>query len=392
MDHAEPSSASFRPAGRDGHILVLDAGSSSLHMVLFAPDGTVAARKDTDTAPGERTRADLENLLDQVPFSPQAVGHRLVHGGSRLRHHVLVDDEVRGQLEEAAAMAPLHVPAALTVLDAARDLLPRVPHAACLDTAFHADLPKAAREYAVPETWRTRYGIRRYGFHGLSYTWAVHQAATHLGRSVRDLQLIAVHLGGGCSACAVHGGRSLDTTMGFTPLEGLVMSHRSGSVDPGALTWLQQRCALSAADLDDALNHHSGLLGLSGTSGDTRDLVRARAAGDERAALALAVFAHHARRGIASMAASLHRIDALVFTGEIGEDQPEIRQEICAGLAVLGLNGDLTAPGPEGAQDTVTLSSADAAVPVLMVPTGETQQVALETRTLLDHDKPEEHE
>lgn len=189
-----------------------------------------------------------------------------------------------------------------------------------------------------------------------------------------------VHLGGGCSACAVREGRSVDTTMGFTPLEGLVMSRRSGSVDPGVLTWLSKHKNLSADEIEDALNHKSGLLGLSGSSGDTRDLVRSRAAGDERAALALDVFTHHCRRGIAGMAASLSRLDALVFTGEIGEDQPEVREEVCARLSVLGLTGGLR---PVVAERPEIVSVPDARVPVVVIPTGEAQQIYLETRALL---------
>ncbi|MCW8095794.1 acetate kinase [Streptomyces tauricus] len=183
--------------------------------------------------------------------------------------------------------------------------------------------------------------MRRYGFHGLSYTWALARTAELLGRRPEQLQLVMVHLGGGCPACAVREGRSVDTTMGFTPSEGLVMSRRSGSVDPGALTWLLRHRNVSADEIEDALNRRSGLLALSGTSADTRDLVRSRAAGDERAALALDVFTHRCRRGIAGMAASLSRLDALVLTGEIGEDQPEVREEVCARLSLFGLTGGL---------------------------------------------------
>ncbi|WP_049574049.1 acetate/propionate family kinase [Streptomyces sp. SBT349] len=339
-----------------GRVLVVDAGSASLHLVLVGGDDTVLARSDVGS-PRELTD------LGWVP--PDAVGHRFVHGGPRLSGHTPVDGEVRSLLQEAAELAPLHLPPALHALDAVRRLLPDVPHVACLDTVFHARMPAAAREYAVPEEWRTRYGLRRYGFHGLSYAWALDRAARLLDRPADSLHLVLAHLGGGCSACAVRDGVSVDTTMGLTPLEGLVMSHRSGTVDPGALTWLQRRHGLTAEEIEDVLNHRSGLLGLSGTSDDTRDLVAARAAGDERAELALACFTHSARRAIASMAASLDRLDALVLTGEIGEDQPEVREEICAGLPVLGL------AGPR------------AATPVFVVPTGEPQQIARETRAVL---------
>ncbi|WAL98381.1 acetate/propionate family kinase [Streptomyces sp. Je 1-369] len=366
-------------AQSDSPVLVADAGSSSLRLTVFGEDGTVLAEHHSDSPPGDDVSGPLRHVLDDAP-APTAVGHRIVHGGPRRRGHTLVDDEVRADLDEAADLAPLHVPPALTVLDAARELLPDVPHVACFDTVFHADMPAAARTYAVPAAWREEYGLRRYGFHGLSYAWALDRAAALLGRRPEQLHLVIVHLGGGCSACAVREGHSVDTTMGFTPLEGLVMSRRSGSVDPGALTWLQTRHHVPARDIEHALNRESGLLGLSGTSGDTRDLVRGRAAGDERAALALEVFTHHCRRGIAGMAASLDRLDALVFTGEIGEDQPEVREEVCARLPALGLTGDLR---PLVAERPEVVSKPGSRVPVIVVPTGEAQQVARETRTLV---------
>jgi hypothetical protein len=216
----------------------------------------------------------------------------------------------------------------------------------CLDTAFHADLPPAAHTYALPGEWTERLGLRRYGFHGLSYAWALRRAAELLDRPAASLHVVLAHLGGGCSVCAVRDGRSVDTTMGFTPLDVLVMSKRSGSVDPGLLLWLQTSAGLKAERLEEAFNHESGLLGLSGTSGDTRDLVRARAEGDAKAAFALEVFTVSVRRGIASVAASLDRIDALVFTGEIGVDQPEVREAVCSGLGVLGIAGNLTEGNP----------------------------------------------
>ncbi|MEV0778993.1 acetate/propionate family kinase [Streptomyces sp. NPDC050428] len=368
-------------------VLVADAGSSSVHLTVFANDGTVLASYDDMSAPGDNMAGQLRDLLRYAP-APTAVGHRIVHGGPELRRHTLVDDDVRDALQRTADLAPSHVPPALRVLDAARELLPNVPHVACFDTVFHTGLPAAAREFAVPETWRGEFGVRRYGFHGLSYAWALARTAELLGQRPKKLRVVMAHLGGGCSACAVRDGVSVDTTMGFTPLDGLVMSRRSGAVDPSALTWLQTRHNLTAPEIDDALNHHSGLLALSGSSGDTRDLVRDRAAGDDRAALALDVFTHHCRRGIAAMAASLDRLDALVFTGGIGEDQPEVREEICSGLGILGVSGNLRVPKAAGdAEDAVPaaqlVSAPDAAVPVVVVPTGEVRQIDRETRKVL---------
>ncbi|MGW7497526.1 acetate/propionate family kinase [Streptomyces luteogriseus] len=369
---------------RDGHVLVLDAGSSSLHIALFAPDGERVADRDASEPPGPAAAAELRNFLSEVP-APAAVGHRIVHSGPHLTGHTLIDARVRALLADVANLAPLHVTPALQVVDAARELLPDVPHVACFDTVFHKDLPAPARTYAVPERWRAEYGLRRYGFHGLSYSWALQRTAQALGRPVDNLQVVLVHLGGGCSACAVRNGRSVDTTMGLTPLDGLVMSRRSGSLDPGALLWLQRRHGLSTDELDDTLHRHSGLLGLSGTSGDTRELVRARAEGDAAAALALATFTLSCRRGIASMAASLDRLDALVFTGEIGEDQPEVREEICSALTVLGVRGGLLVPELEDLmrEGLRRIDQEVRGVPVLVVATGETQQIAAETRRVL---------
>ncbi|MEV6570298.1 acetate/propionate family kinase [Streptomyces sp. NPDC051577] len=363
-----------------GAVLVLDAGSSSLHLVVLDEADRVVARRDFDEATDEGVAAELEEFLGACPRIA-ACGHRVVHGGSHLRRPTIVDASVRASLEAVADLAPLHMPPALAALDAARRLLPDIPHAVCPDTAFHSELPKPAHTYALPREWTRRHGLRRYGFHGLSYAYATRRTAEVLGRPVAELQLLITHLGGGCSACAVRGGRSVDTTMGFTPLEGMPMSSRSGSIDPGMLLWLQNETGDGPQRLYEALIRESGLLGLSGTSGDTRELVRARAAGDTDAALALDVFTLGVRRGLAGVASSLDRIDALVFTGEIGEDQPEVREAVADGLAVLGIEGGLTSENPA---EPALVSQAGVRVPVLVVPTGEVQQIARETRALLE--------
>ncbi|MGI8329154.1 acetate/propionate family kinase [Actinomadura scrupuli] len=362
------------------NVLVVDAGSASLHLRVVADDGAVRAGRDLED-PGAQDTVRALRELAAGDLGIDAVGHRIVHGGPGLSAPTLVDDEVRARLDQVAQLAPLHVPPALAALDEARSVLADVPHIACFDTAFHTGLPEAASVYALPAEWRERYGIRRYGFHGLSYAWTLARTAELLGRPADRLQVVLTHLGGGCSATAVREGRSVDTTMGFTPLEGLVMSRRSGTVDPGLLLWLATEHGLSATEMTEVLNRRSGLTGLSGTSGDTRELVRSRAAGDAAAALALAVFTHRARSAIAAMAASLDRVDALVFTGEIGEDQPEVREEICAGLGVLGIRGGLGSAGVLS-EDTI-VSAPGAAVAVLVVPTGEIQQIVIEVRSAL---------
>ncbi|MBO0693682.1 MAG: acetate/propionate family kinase [Acidimicrobiaceae bacterium] len=379
------ASATTDPAGQ---VLVVDAGSHSIRLALVGPHGDVLAAKRVDAPPEEAAGAVPGFLAESAggregTTGPVVVGHRLVHGGEEITQPVVVDDAVRDAAERTGVLAPLHNPPALVALDLVRRSLPDVPHVICPDTAFHAGLPRGAATYPLPWEWIERYGLRRYGFHGLSYAWALRRAAELLGSRSTQLQMVLVHLGGGCSACAVREGRSVDTTMGFTPLEGLAMTTRSGSVDPGLLLWLQNQHGLSPEALADALNSHSGLLGLSGSSADTRDLVAARAAGDDRAALALEVFNHRVRAAIAAMAASLDRLDAVVFTGEIGGDQPEVRQEVCAGLGVLGVPTTI-ASGPAAEEEGDQVLSPEGASPaVVVVQTGEVLEIAAQTRAAL---------
>jgi acetate kinase len=365
------------PGGRAdaGAVLTVNAGSHSLKLAVIAagsgPGGLdVRDEADIDAAPDSREASDgLAGFLGRAP-AVVAAGHRFVHGGTLLRHRVL-DEPVLAAIRAAVPLAPLHNPPALAAFDTCRRHLPDIPHVACLDTVFHARLPEPARTYALPREWNERYGIRRYGFHGLSYAWILDRAALLLDRDPAGLQAVLTHLGGGASVCAVRGGRSVWTSMGFTPLEGLAMSQRSGSIDPGLLLWLQTEHGLTAGDVSDALQHRSGLLGLSGgLSGDTRELVRAAAAGQDAAALALAVFGLRARQEIAAAAVSLSQLDAVVFSGEIGADQPEVRESVAAGLTVLGVAGGLDA-----AQDRDHVISRSG-VPVHHVHPAQQRQIA----------------
>ncbi|WP_089205801.1 acetate/propionate family kinase [Streptosporangium subroseum] len=355
-------------------VLTVNAGSSSLQLHLVR-DGRVLGTEHSERSPDpEAAEQAVSAFLDTAPeCDVVAVGHRLVHGGEAVRRPTVADDGVLAAVREYADLAPLHVPPALALVDAARRRLPGVPHVLCPDTAFHVTLPESAATYALPSEWRRRYGLRRYGFHGLSYTWALGRTAELLGRSAASLQVVLTHLGGGSSVCAVRQGRSVDTSMGFTPLEGVPMSKRSGSVDPGMLLWLLSGSRLSIEELREGLEHRSGLLGLSdGRSGDTRELV---AAGDPASALALEVFVHRVSREIAAAATSLGRLDALVFTGEIGWDQPEVRDAVCRRLALLGVEppvrADLDTDG--------TISAPGAIVPVLTVRPREELQLARDT-------------
>jgi acetate kinase len=357
-------------------VLTVNAGSSSLHLALVDGD-TVHDRVDINGSPdAPSTDAAVATFVKEHP-APDAVGHRLVHGGDVVRRPMVVDDTLLAAVRGVADLAPLHLPPALHLVEVLRKWLPDVPHVLCPDTGFHTDLPEHAATYPLPAAWRARYGLRRYGFHGLSYAWATRRAALLLGRPVAELRMVLAHLGGGASVCAVWGGRSVDTSMGFTPLDGVPMSTRSGAVDPGMLLWLLEPGRLGLDEVRDGLNHRSGLFGLSGElSGDTRKLVPAAENEDGRAALALTVYAHRIRREIAAAATNLDRLDALVFTGEIGWDQPEVRQAVCTGLRLLGVplpaRGNLAEDG--------LVSPDGAAVPVLVVEPREELQLAEDAR------------
>ena len=309
-----------------------------------------------------------------------AVGHRVVHGGARFQTSVRVDAALVRYLDSITDLAPLHLPAALAGIRAVGRLMPNLSAVACFDTAFHARMPEAASTYAIPREWRERYGIKRYGFHGFSHAYASRRAAAILERPEQALKVITCHLGAGASLAAVAGGQSVDTTMGFTPLEGLVMATRSGTVDPGALLYLMRHAELSELALTDGLDRKGGLLALAGTS-DMREVLRRVAEGDAHAQLALDVFVHRLRAEIGSMAASLSGPDALVFTGGIGQNSPEVRSAVADGLGFLGVAID------EAANSTIDgdgdVSSAGARVRTLVVHAHEDIEVARDVRRVL---------
>jgi acetate kinase len=321
-------------------ILVVNAGSSSLKLRLVGDDDEALGTEDL--APVDRLGdGELGRALEKLGGF-DAVGHRIVHGGERYREPVVVDDDVRAALEALTDLAPLHQPLSLAGLDAVTELAPDVPAVACFDTAFHATLPPAAATYAVPVEWRDGLHIRRYGFHGLSHAYAARRATAVIGGAGR---VVTCHLGAGASLAAVRDGRCVDTTMGFTPLEGLVMATRSGTVDPGAVLWLITHRGLDPGAVADALEHESGLLALAGTA-DMAAVVDACRRREPAAELALDVYVHRLRSAIAGMAASLSGVDALVFTGGVGENAPTVRAAAVAGLGFLGValdahrNGD----------------------------------------------------
>jgi acetate kinase len=328
-----------------GRVLVLNAGSATLKAtVLDLPEPAPRFERTVDwtpAAPAEARRAALDGVLAGAAAAGiavetvAAVAYRVVHGGERFTAPVRLDDAVVGVLDELGDLAPLHNPLAVATIRAGRERLPGIPHVAAFDTAFHATLPPVARRYPVPDTWGPEHGVRRYGFHGLSVEWAVGVAADLLGRPVGDLRIVVAHLGGGCSVTAVDGGRSVDTSMGLTPLEGLMMGTRAGSIDPGIIFRLLRR-GMSADEIERDLDHGSGLLGVGG-SADLRELEAAAAAGDERATLAIDLFVRRAAAGIAAAITSLPTLDAVVFTGGIGEHAASVRARICQRLTGSGV-------------------------------------------------------
>jgi len=322
-------------------VLVLNAGSSTLKASVLARGSEHAEANLTAPMQGASQATDaLSQVLAGVVAagvdldSIGAVGHRVVQGGSLFTRTTLLDDSVLQRIRDLARLAPLHNPVAAEVIVAARRVLPGVPHAAAFDSAFHASLPKEAYLYALPYEWYSEWGYRRYGFHGLSVAWSIERCATLLARNA--LGVVVAHLGAGCSVTAVWQNRSASTSMGMTPLEGLVMATRAGSVDPGVLLAAQRDHGLDVPALDDLLEHRSGLLGLSGRSGDMRELL-ARRASDERAALAIDVFERSAAAAIAAAATALPRLDAIVFTGGIGEHAGPVRAGIVRRLAAIGV-------------------------------------------------------
>lgn len=348
-------------------VLVVNAGSSSLRLRLLDGDDEVRADAHLEH-PGDDAAA-IASFVDSLDGRPDAIGHRVVHGGGSLSEAVRVDEAVEAQIEALTPLAPLHQPQAVAGIRQLRAVLPSVPAVACFDTAFHRTLPPAASTYALPAAWRRRWDLRRFGFHGLSHAYASRRAIELLHErgtapTGRGARVVTCHLGAGASLCATRGGVSIDTTMGFTPLEGLVMATRSGSVDPGLVLWLVMHGGLEVAEVERALRQESGLAGLAGGSGDLREVLRRRRAGDVAAALAFDVYVHRLTSAVGAMAAALGGLDALVFTGGVGEHEPEVRQEVVARLAFLGLALDEdTDPGAgEGGDADVTAEGATAAV------------------------------
>ena len=394
--------------GSPGPVLVLNSGSSSVKFALLRPAtgerllGGIGERLDDPGAvlrirrypglqteerlPGATHQDVIARVLEHVAGHPVlGAGHRVVHGGERFTASVLIDDEVIAAVRSFSHLAPLHNPANLAGIEAVRAILPDLPQVAVFDTSFHQTMPPRAFRYAVPEEWYTRYGVRRYGFHGISHRFVSGRAAEMLGRPPGELRLVTAHLGNGCSAAAVRDGKSVDNTMGMTPLAGLVMGTRSGDVDPGLHAYLAERAGLSIDEITGALNAESGLLGLSGVSNDMRTVETAAAGGNERARLALEVFAYRLAMAVAALVVGLERLDALVFTGGIGENSPVVRGLVLAQLGFLGLAEDVAANAAHG-RDTGGRISPACPVLALVVPTDEELLIARDTARVITGD------
>ena len=360
-------------------VLVVNAGSSSLKLRLLDEHDHIEHSADLPAGPDGFDTSGLEELLEGWG-QPEVIGHRIVHGGATFTGPVRIDDGVRKELQALTDLAPLHQPKSLAALDAVTAHWPKAVAVACFDTAFHTTIPAAAATYAVPREWRERYGIRRFGFHGLSHAYCSRRAAQLVDQSLTGLRVVTCHLGAGASLAAVLDGRSLDTTMGFTPLEGLVMATRSGTVDPGLVLWLEEHEHLTPHQVATALEERSGLTALAGT-GDMREVEAAASRGDADAVLAIDVYTHRLVAGIAAMSAAIGGLDVLAFTGGVGEHSPIVRHRAAEKLDFLGVAIDTHTN--EATRDDGEISAAEATARTVVIVAREDLQIAHEVRELL---------
>lgn len=382
-------------------VLVINCGSSSVKFALIDTASSeplitglverlesaeaelswnVDGLKCTKALPDANLVTGLSEVIALLPQDVEivAVGHRVVHGGEEFAASVLIDDSVLAVVEKCSALAPLHNPANIAGIRAAQKVFPGKPQVAVFDTAFHQTLPRHAYLYAVPYEWYQDMGVRRYGFHGTSHRYVAEETARRMGKDLADLSVIIAHLGNGCSSCAVEGGQSKDTTMGLSPLEGLVMGTRSGDIDPSLPEFLAERLGWSIGKIMAALNKKSGLLGLSGQSNDMRTLVDAMDAGNDRAAIAIEVFAYRLAKSMLGLMAALTKLDAIVFTGGIGENSDKVRAKTISHLRVLGveLDPELNARNGDAATGRIT---KEGSLPCMVVATNEELMIARET-------------
>jgi acetate kinase len=311
-----------------------------------------------------------------------AVGHRVVHGGEKYASSVLIDENVMKALEECVKLAPLHNPPNIIGINACRELMPNTPMVAVFDTAFHQTLPEYAYMYALPYELYTKYGVRKYGFHGTSHKFVSEVASEMMGKDIKNLKIITCHLGNGASITAINGGKSVDTSMGFTPLEGVAMGTRCGNIDPAIVPFLMKEANMSSSEVDNLMNKKSGVLGVSGVSSDFRDIGKAAEEGNKRAKLALDIFCYRVRTTIGAYVAALNGVDCIVFTAGLGENSASNRKEICQGLGYLGINIDDEKNSITGKE--VEISTVDSKVKVFAIPTDEELVIARDTKKIVE--------
>ena len=396
------------------NVLVINCGSSSLKYQLINSDSEEVLAKGLcerigidgsaivhQPAGGEKVKSEIDmpnhtkavQLVIEKLTDPQvgvitsleeidAVGHRIVHGGERFAGSVVLDDEVLAVIEQCNDLAPLHNPANLIGINSCREILPDVPMVGVFDTAFHQTMPKKAYLYGLPLSYYEKYKVRRYGFHGTSHRFVSEEAAKMLDRPYDQTKTITCHLGNGGSLCAVRNGKSIDTTMGFTPMEGLVMGTRAGDVDAAAITFLMEKEGLTPQEMDTILNKKSGVLGISGVSSDFRDIEEASEHGNDRAEMALEVFAYKVAKRIGAYASAMNGVDCIVFTAGLGENSGSTRRLICDYLGYLGVHIDSYNNSLRG--KAMEISAPDSRVRVLVIPTNEELVIARDTKELLD--------
>ena len=362
--------------GIDGSCITYQkAGSDKIKTETPMPDHTKAVELVINalTAPGTGVIADLGEI--------GAVGHRVVHGGEKFASSVVIDDEVLAAVEACNDLAPLHNPANIIGINACKELMPDVPQVGVFDTAFHQTMPAKAYMYAVPYEYYTKYGVRKYGFHGTSHSYVSKRTAEILGEDYNTLKTIVCHIGNGASICAVDGGKSVDTSMGLTPLMGLMMGTRSGEIDPGALEYIAKKENMSLDEIMTMLNKKSGLLGLSGLSSDFRDIDAAIEEGNEQAKMTYDTFVHRVAFYVGGYAAVMNGVDAIAFTAGVGENDKTVRTAVCGYLEYLGIKIDEEKNDSHG--EEVIISTDDSKVKVLVVPTNEELMIARETLALV---------
>ncbi|MGP1488020.1 MAG: acetate kinase [Peptoanaerobacter stomatis] len=395
------------------NILVINCGSSSLkYQFIDMKDESVLAKGlverigiEGSVLKHERTGMDKETIKQSIPdhnvalklvidalmnekygaikdlSEINAVGHRVVHGGEAFACSVVIDEKVKKSLEDCIDLAPLHNPPNLVGINACEKILPNVPMVAVFDTAFHQTMPASSYLYALPYEYYTKHKIRRYGFHGTSHLYVSRRAADMLGKKPEDVNIITCHLGNGASITAVEKGKSIDTSMGFTPLEGLIMGTRTGDMDPAIVTFLMEKEKLSAKDVDSIMNKKSGVLGLSGVSSDFRDIEQEAEKGNERAQIALDCFHNRVKKYIGAYMAELGHVDAIVFTAGLGENSAESREEICKGMEFLGIELDTEENKVRGKEKIVSKESSK--IKIMVIPTNEELVIARDTLALI---------